>query len=321
MNKLQVGVVGLGFMGEKHANVYRDHLGTELKAVTDISAERLEDWDRVTPQLTLYQDYEEMFSEEELDAVSIATPETLHVEPVKAAAENNVDILLEKPLAHNLEAGESIVRSCNENGVKLLYGSILRFDPRYVMAHERVDAGEIGDIVSMTLDRTLPGYLCEDETGRMHPALTTTIHELDVVRWFLDGEVESISVKKDGQDQSGNLPQVLNVLLSSSRGTVVSVRTSMRGQGADIDERCVITGTDGEIKITSNSFGVSVKKGNALESPDLVHWPVIRGQLCGDLYWEIDHFVNSIVNDMEPLISANEGVRTLELALKVKDLT
>jgi len=319
VKRLRVGVIGLGFMGYKHAQVYLAHPLAELCCVSDLNERKFAPLHAQAPSVTWYKDYNEMLAREKLDAVSIATPEMHHAQPVIAAANHHIHVLLEKPLAHTIADGNQIVEVCHRTGIKFLYGAILRFDSRYSLAHEVVSSGDIGKTVSITGKRILPGYLCQESTGILHPVITTTIHELDLLLWFGNSDVQQLSAISD-LSSNNRLPRILFITLRLRNGVVANIETNMLGSNhKEIKELFTITGEGGTISITGESHGIVIQKGDESESPDLYHWPYVDKQPRGALYWEIDHFLKSIVYDKEPKITAVEGLKSLQLALAIKD--
>src|SRR5512135_1810594 len=99
---LRVGVIGLGVMGARHAQVCRELRGLELVGIADIKPETVE---RLSGKLGVpgYTDYRKLLETPGLEAVVIATPDNLHREPCELAAERGLDIFLEKPIAMTVE--------------------------------------------------------------------------------------------------------------------------------------------------------------------------------------------------------------------------
>ncbi|XP_061831504.1 putative oxidoreductase YteT [Nerophis lumbriciformis] len=81
------------------------------------------------------------------DAVLICTPDQLHKEPAVAFAKKGFHILLEKPMATNVEDCLEIVRTCSQNGVMLCVGHVLRYHPSICKIKELLDSGVIGDVI------------------------------------------------------------------------------------------------------------------------------------------------------------------------------
>src|SRR5512142_2698116 len=103
---LRVGVIGLGVMGARHAQVCRELRGLELLGVADIKPEVAQ---RMADQLGLpgYTDYRELLEDRNLAAVVIAASHQFHREPCDAAAATGLDIFLEKPIAMTVADGEA----------------------------------------------------------------------------------------------------------------------------------------------------------------------------------------------------------------------
>jgi UDP-N-acetylglucosamine 3-dehydrogenase len=143
---IKVGVIGLGFMGSAHARVYSQLKECELVGVCDK--------DRTKKQLAkMYNckffDNPQEFLKEDLDAVSVCTPTSLHKETVMAALEHDKHVLVEKPLANNLRNGEEMVRKAAKKDQILAVGYIERFNPAVNELKESVDFSQVYSTVSI----------------------------------------------------------------------------------------------------------------------------------------------------------------------------
>src|SRR5579862_8127187 len=148
MSKLGVGVVGVGDMGRRHAENIRKMVGqARLVAVADPDSERAK---RVAAELELDtpdRSIEELLERKDIDCVVIASPDKFHAQAIQQAAAMGVDILCEKPLATKLEDAQAALDAVSRAGVRLQIGFMRRYDPAYVAAMKRIEAGEIGDTV------------------------------------------------------------------------------------------------------------------------------------------------------------------------------
>jgi predicted dehydrogenase len=121
-----VAVVGLGFMGSRWARALAEHPLARLSAVSDVRAEvGKQTADRLGARFVA--DTLEAVSDSQVDAVVVCTPEHLHLEPALAAIDAGKVVLVEKPLAHTIDAAEQIRDRADERGVPVLTGHILRF--------------------------------------------------------------------------------------------------------------------------------------------------------------------------------------------------
>ena len=99
MEKVTFGLIGAGGWGETHAKVYADHPGVAFAAVCDLDADRAKQTAAQYGAEKCYTDYVDLLGDDEIQAVSIVTPDFAHTEIAVAAAEAGKQILLEKPMA------------------------------------------------------------------------------------------------------------------------------------------------------------------------------------------------------------------------------
>ena len=152
MKKYKVGVIGAGNMGNNHIRVYSELPGVDLVAISDVNPETSNDL--ATKYIAnFYYDYTKMIETEELDIVSICVPTNLHYEVAKYCLEKKINVLLEKPIAANIEDAEELLELSKTNNVKLLVGHIERFNPAVKKVKEIIDSGKIGDITAIVARR------------------------------------------------------------------------------------------------------------------------------------------------------------------------
>src|SRR5438093_8747119 len=137
---LKIAVIGAGRMGQLYARIAAESPLTELSAVCGQSEAPVE---AVAARWGVpgYAGgaYRRMLDEHpEIEAVVVATPEWLHLEPALAAIEAGKHLFLEKPMATTVAEAERIVAAANAAGITLLVCHQLRFDPRYALAKEAV---------------------------------------------------------------------------------------------------------------------------------------------------------------------------------------
>src|SRR5437763_2211152 len=145
MRKLGVGVLGVGEMGRRHAeNLRRRVPHAELVAVADVAADHAR---RTAADLEIANSFgslEALLECKGLDAVVIATPDKFHASAIKIVAAAGKDMLCEKPLALTLADASEALDAVSRAGVRLQVGFMRRYDPAYLAAMKRIEAGEIG---------------------------------------------------------------------------------------------------------------------------------------------------------------------------------
>ena len=151
MKKLRAGVIGVGAMGKHHARIYSEMNEVELVGVADVD-ERTSSEVAAEYNTEAFTDCERLLKND-LDAVSIAVPTTLHKEIALKAANYGVHMLVEKPIAESLKSADAIIDATRRENLKLMVGHIERFNPAILKLKELISAGELGEIISISCRR------------------------------------------------------------------------------------------------------------------------------------------------------------------------
>ena len=207
MLPITVAVVGAGNRG---GDVYARHLkqasgAAQVVAVADPQPERLAaigNEHDVSPELR-FTDWRELLGRERLaDAVVIATPDLLHVEPAIAALERGYHLLLEKPIAPTREGVLNIAKAAARSGGSVTVAHVLRYSEFFAALKELLDAGRIGGLISVQHTENI-GYWhfahsyvrgnWRNEAGSSPMILAKACHDLDLMRWLVDSPCLSVS--------------------------------------------------------------------------------------------------------------------------------
>ncbi|HTM78084.1 MAG TPA: Gfo/Idh/MocA family oxidoreductase, partial [Devosia sp.] len=188
--QFRVAVIGAGFMGSMHASIFSHEPRSKLVAIVDRNVELARSVAaRLGPDVKVYATHEELLAAEQLDLVSICTPDHLHLQPALDIAAKGINLFVEKPIASTLEDGRKIVAACKAAGVKLGVGYLLRFDPRYYKARELMQTGKIGTPIHIYTRRNSARTEGPKRYGGTLPlALHVTVHDVDLVLWMLEGQ-------------------------------------------------------------------------------------------------------------------------------------
>ena len=173
--KVKIGVVGLGFMGSAHARVYKKLKDCELVAIYDSNPEKKKlaaDYD-----CKFCVDFNE-FLGENLDAVSVCTPTSLHRDVVMAALEKGKNVLVEKPFADSMRNGEEMEKKATEMDSLLAVGYIERFNSAVRKLREVIDCSQIYSTVSMRFGPFPP------RTKYSGVFLDLASHEIDILNYL-----------------------------------------------------------------------------------------------------------------------------------------
>ena len=157
-DRLRVGFIGVGRIADMHYEGYRDNPRASLDAVCDVDPElarrRAADWGA---QKT-YDDYRRLLDDPDIDAVEIITPHHLHAEMSIAALEAGKHVSVQKPMAMNVAEADAVVAAADRSGRLFRVIENSRSTPLFARTKEMVDAGEIGEPLSLRL-KSLTGNL------------------------------------------------------------------------------------------------------------------------------------------------------------------
>ncbi|MCZ7542073.1 MAG: Gfo/Idh/MocA family oxidoreductase [Anaerolineae bacterium] len=186
---LRAGVVGMG-IGRHHARAYQDLKDTELVAICDVNADRLEQIGALFPNVARYSDYHALFAEAGLDLVSVAVPNILHAEITIAALEAGLHVVCEKPLAVDVAAAEAIVQAAERARGKLTvcYDKRYRADAQWL--RRAVASSTLGDIYHVEAgwkrETGIPGgWFVQKAMSGGGPLIDLGVHVLDIALWVL----------------------------------------------------------------------------------------------------------------------------------------
>jgi predicted dehydrogenase len=317
---LNVGVVGVGEMGRRHAdNLRRSVPGATLAAVADIDLERVR---RVAAELEIEnacRDAAELVQLPGLDAVVIASPPKFHLGAILAAASAGKHIFCEKPLALSLIDADTALEAVRRAGVILQVGHMRRYDPPYVAARQRIQAGEIGRIVvfkSIGRDQeTLPAGACQvDANGTLFH--DSSSHDFDLARWLTADEIVEVHAYgstvaiPELQQLSSFDAGVVNLQFAS--GAIGNVESFMDAKyGYDI--RTEVVGTQGSLfigRLQQTSLAVITRAGR---SHDIIsHWLT---RFAEAYHLEMCDFVESVRLGRAPRVSGQDGRESLAVAV------
>lgn len=189
--KLRLGVVGLGRLGKRHAEnlAYRVPGAALVAACSPVEAERA--WAReALPAPRLYERYEDLLADADIDAVWLVTPSSLHAQQIVDALRAGKHVFCEKPLSLDLAECERVLaEAARYPHLQATIGFMRRFDPSYRNAFEQIEAGRIGRpflVRSQTTDKNdTEGFFVRFAGTSGGIFLDCTVHDIDVARWLL----------------------------------------------------------------------------------------------------------------------------------------
>lgn len=315
---LDTAVVGVGFIGELHARLYDEHRLTNLKAVVDLDEDRAQEVATEYDVPEVETDIATAIGAHDLDAVTIATPEAHHREPTETALDRDVAVLLEKPIAETLEDARAIGEAATDSSAPLQIGYVSRFNTDYAEMKERIDDGDVGELLSITAARITNQEIYDMVAEWTHPMYYLAVHDIDVLRWYVESEVESVVAEASGGLGNLDIPAVVNTTLRFADGTVGTLETNWGRTNeypAIRTDEVRVTGRDGYGRLVLENGETTVSSPGGF---DFLAANELYGRQTDMYRFQLDHFVDCVLDDEEPQVTWRDGLRSLEVANAIK---
>ena len=216
LDKLRIGVVGAGMIGQVHIRIHSENPQVELIAIADLD-ESLGNIVCKEYSCKYYSSCEDMISKENLDMLDICVPEGHHKEPALAAANAGLKaIFVEKPLAINSKLADEIIRACAASRTRIMVGHVLRFDPRYVQLKDAIRKGELGDICSLAMRRITASSMAERLGGKVSIFYYLGVHDIEYMLDYADAQPIKVYAQSTNRKTQRTMHSILFSRLSRS---------------------------------------------------------------------------------------------------------
>ncbi len=305
---LRAGVIGVGYLGRFHARIYNDMEGVDLVGVADTDRETA---DRVAKEYDTRALYDPMALLDEVDVVSVVVPTSLHRQVAVPYLEKGIHMLLEKPVASTLEDARVIVETARKHGATLQIGHLERFnagimaladhvnEPRFIEAHR------LGPFVERATDVDVVTDLM--------------IHDIDIILSLVGDKLTSISAT--GTPVLTDHVDIANARLEFANGAVANV-TASRVSSKKF-RRIRVFGRNSYRAI--NFVDQQLEVAYPGDIPDGQKYPEIIYETHSitpsqPLDAELEHFIDVIRKGDEPLVTGEDGMEALRVAMQVADI-
>ncbi|WP_046227044.1 Gfo/Idh/MocA family protein [Paenibacillus dauci] len=325
MGKVRVAVVGCGSISERrHIPEYAANPDVELVAFADPVLERAQSYADLY-NAKAYTDYKELLAAGGFDAVSVCTPNALHAEVAIAASKAGAHVLVEKPMAVSDEEALEMIAAAEQNNVFLMVAHNQRLMPPHIKAKEILKQGHLGRVLTFrtafghagpegwSIDGKNSWFFRKGEAV-MGAMGDLGVHKSDMIRWLLDDEVVNVSafigtLDKTDTDVDDNAICLLR-MASGAIGSLVASWTSYRGE----DNGTVLWCENGVMKIGTDPVDqviVELRNGT-IERYQIGEIATNEKQVASGV---MDEFVSCIQTGTAPIISGEEGRRSLNVIL------
>jgi predicted dehydrogenase len=289
-------------MGSNHARVFDDIPDLELVGLADPDLRQCE---RVARDVgcAAYADVEALLAAG-VEAVTIAAPTHLHEELALACIERGVHVLVEKPIAPSVEAGHAIIAAARRAGVVLMVGHVERFNPTVDAIKEAI---RDEDILSIAITRVGP---FPPRMSNVGVVIDLAVHDIDLIRWFTESEI--VDVQPQLSNAIGELEDIALLQFRTASGVLAHINTNwltpFKARNVGIATRNKYILGDLLTRQVIECFGYQPDGTYSMR-----HLSVGQTEpLCA----ELQAFVDTVRNGGVPLVSGEEGVASLEIAIR-----
>jgi UDP-N-acetylglucosamine 3-dehydrogenase len=311
MEKVRVGVIGIGWFGEMHVCAYQGVANAEVSAICTRTQSRLAEIAAKYGIRKTYTDYHELLADPDIDAVSICTHAPDHLEPMLAAIESGKHILLEKPMALSVAECDTIMEAAKGAAQNIMVGHICRFENSYAMAKRELADGRIGEILSIYARRNINGDRAVSHLHKLSSVTGDSVHDIDLMNWFIGKPVKTVYTMAVN---SRNLPHYdvgwVNLQFEKNTlGVSESIWNLPSKTPYAIDARMEIIGTKGAIYINEAASPLVIDDLNGRSIAETVYWPTVHGNITGALHNELAYFTDCVIKGQAPSIITLEESR------------
>lgn len=326
---MKFGVIGAGAFGSRHIQAFDRHPDVELVGVLDLNRELAETAvaNFATTPVPVFTDIDEFLAIEGLEAVSVATPDHLHMAPAVAAAEAGKHLLVEKPLATTVEDARAIVDAAKRGGGKLMVDFHNRVNPPFVDAHRAVRDGRVGDVkyVYARLSNTTTIASMIKWASSSSSLWFLASHMVDVAQWIVGERI----VKVTARAMSGTLesrgiatPDLFVIMAEFESGALAVFEHAWilpAGNPTNTDLKFEVLGSDGAVYIdTTHNRTVEIHTADDIDYPAVLV-PPYGPRLTGFVLDAIAQFVDAVHGRDEVLATGEEGLQVTSVLCAILD--
>jgi predicted dehydrogenase len=331
MRQIQLAVAGAGLIGRRHIELIRQNPRCRLSAIVDPGPAAKEVAD--SADVPLFRTLGELIEKGRPDGIVLATPNQLHVEQALECIDARLPALIEKPVAHTLEAGERLRAAADQAGVPLLVGHHRAHSPILATAREIIRQGTIGKIVGVMGSAMFykPDDYFDAAPWRREagggPILLNLIHEIGNLR-SLCGEIVAVQAFASNAARQFAVEDTVAINLRFENGalgtfllsdTAASPRSweqtsqENKSYASYDDEDCyVIAGDLGSLSVPTMRLKTYARK------EDRSWWKpfetsVAQLERADPLERQLEHFCDVIAGDTTPLVSVRDGLQNLRV--------
>jgi predicted dehydrogenase len=304
MNKVKIGVVGVGYLGQHHVRIFSEIPKVEVVGIADLNLQRAKEIASIYNIPFITSDYRDLL--DRVDAVSIVTPTNTHFQIAKDFLLRGIHTFIEKPVTRTLKEAETLLEIASGKDLILQVGHIERFNPA-VQELKRY----IKDPFYMEIKRSGP---FDGRITDVGVVMDLMIHDLDILFYVLGKNRKILDIKGYGYSLHTSHEDFANVELIFDGNLLVNLIAS-RVTPKKIRRLDIYEKSGDLISVDYMEQSISIIHGNRKQVETSIETPVLEKE--EPLKLELEHFVNCILEGSDPEVTLEDGKLALALATEI----
>lgn len=316
MDRVKLGIIGLGIMGNLYVKIFSAHPLAEVVAVCALQQSRV---DEIQSQYSInngYVDYRKMLERKDLDAIVVATPDCHHFEPARDALESGRHVLVEKPFTTSVREADELIRTSRRVGKMIQVSFNHRWLSSYHQAKVSIQSGEIGV--------PLAGYARKNDTifvatdyltwaGETTCAWFLSSHDIDLIRWWLVSEpVEARAWGRKEVLAARGIPtyDTIQAQVKFASGAFVTFESAWVYPNtfpSIVDSFMEVIGTAGHLHMDRKCESIEVSTNEKFSYPKGFLTAEIFGRVRGAFPSCLEDFLYAVREGTEPRVTGIDG--------------
>lgn len=333
MKKVRIGIVGTGGMGKIHASAYMKNEDVQVAGVCSITRELAQEfadgnWDSVEYSEgsmktcfrykieNVYDDYEQMAADPEIDAVSITTPNALHYDIALKMLKNKKHVLVEKPMALNSVQAAELVKIARSNGVIIATGHMWRYHKDVQYIKRVIEEGVLGEIIQtksygLHLRWAPDGWFTKKALAGGGALIDMGVHAIDTARYILgDPKTKSVYASVGTKFKNVEVDDFAQIMLKYENGAISLFESGWNYPYiSGIEASTEIWGTKGYARIfpTFLSIKIGDRWGKFTLDETEEHTSTAPYER------QINDFIDAVLGRSECLVSYEVGLEVMKI--------
>ena len=326
MGKINIGIIGTGWIGEIRAQVCAAHPLVEGLHLAEIDEARLARVAKETRARTATTDYRALLQRTDIDAIIVSTtPETTHYPFTRDCLLARKHTFLEKPMGLELKEADELMTLARAAGLKLTIGYTQRFNPKYAYVRQCLIDGTLGRPVTALVSRNVSRSIGNKIGGRIRlsPAVMEATHDLDFILWCL-GDLKPVRVYAQSvyriMEKAHGVPDCTWIMVTMEDGTAFTIGAGWAlppGYPHFSTATIEMVATEGALLIDDSHRDIVL---NTMQNGMVLPLSTMPGEQVAHVYQgpmqaETIHFIEAVALEQPLLVTPEQARQVMEVTL------